>query len=298
MSTKSYTAIAALCLLIAIAVGITAGIGAFVRGDGSTDTAVSIRGEEFTYVTTGVYAYNPDRVVAEGVGWDYVTLFGAVPALLVALPFLAKGSLRARLFVVGILGYFVYQYLMYAIFWAFGPLFPVFIVLYPLCFVTIIWVLTTIDIGGLPARFTEKFPRKTMAVFSVFMGLQLIMMWSQRIATAFSGDFAGAGFYGMPTLAVQALDLGIIVPLAFATAVFGWMRKPWGYVLVPVFAVKGVTMSAAICAMLIGAWLLEGSLQVPEFAMFAGATVVAGTIAFLTFRSIGPAGAFAPEVVR
>lgn len=298
MSTRTYKGIAMLCLLIAVAVGITAGIGAFVRGDGTTASAVSIRGEEYSYTTTGVYAFNPDRVVAEGVGWDYVTLFLAVPALLIALPSLAKGSLRARLFVLGLLGYFVYQYLMYAIFWAFGPLFPVFIVLYPLCFATIVWIISTIDIKELPGHFTEKFPRKTMAVFSGFMGLMLIAMWSQRIATAFAGDFAGAGFYGMPTLAVQALDLGIIVPLAFATAVFGWMRKPWGYVLVPVFAIKGVTMSAAICAMLIGAWALEGSLELPAFAMFGSATVAAGVIAVLTFRSVRPGHTTVAEVLR
>lgn len=290
MDRKIPVALVVVCALIAVAVGVTAGIGAFARGDGSTRAAVSIRGESFNYVTSGVYAYNPDRVVAEGVGWDYVTLFLAVPALLAALPAFARGSLRARLFVVGVLGYFVYQYLMYAVFWAFGPLFPVFIVLYPLSFIAIVWTLTTIDVGALPGRFSDRFPRRTMAVFSVLMGLLLVKMWSQRIGLALAGDFAGASFYGMPTLAVQALDLGIIVPLAFATAVLGWLRRPWGYVLVPVFAVKGVTMSAAICAMLIGAWALEGSLQVPEFAIFATATIAAGAIAVMTFRSVRAGG--------
>lgn len=53
---------------------------------------------------TGVYAYNAQRVVAEGVGWDIVTLVLAEPALLVVVPLVAQGSFRGRLFAAGLLG--------------------------------------------------------------------------------------------------------------------------------------------------------------------------------------------------
>jgi hypothetical protein len=279
---------AAFCLVIALAVGITAAIGVFARGDGTTAAGVSIRGEEFEYTTTGVYAYNAERVVAEGVGWDILTLFVAVPVLLVAVPFVARGSLRGRLVTAGILAYFVYQYLMYSVFWALGPLFPVFIVLYPLSAAGIVWIVSTIDLRSLPGRFSERFPRRAMAIFSALMSLLLVVMWSQRIATGLSGDVAGAGLLGTPTLAVQALDLGIIVPLALATAYFVWHRRPVGYLLAAVFAVKGVTMSGAIVAMLISAWIVEGTLESVPFAIFVGATLAAGAIAVLVFRSVLP----------
>lgn len=90
----SYRGIVVLCLIIAIVAGLTAAMGAFARGDGSTKAAVSVRGEQYRYATNGVYRFNAERVVAEGVGWDYVTLFFAVPALLVSLVFVARGSLR------------------------------------------------------------------------------------------------------------------------------------------------------------------------------------------------------------
>lgn len=286
MSTNRFTGIAALCLALAILAGVTAGFGAFARGDGSLASDTSIRGEEYRYATTGVYAYNAERVVAEGVGWDYLTLFFAVPALLLAVPGVYRGSLRARLFAIGMLGYFFYQYLMYAVFWAFGPLFVPFIVLYSGSACAIVWLVSTLDMGELPMRFGPGFPRKTMAIISGVMALQLVLMWAQRIATAYAGDFAGAGFEVTPTLAVQALDLGIIVPLAMATAVLVWMRKPWGYLLGAVFAVKGVTMAGAICAMLISAAVVEGALEVPAFALFATATALFGFAAFKTFASI------------
>ena len=60
---------------------------------GGTAQAVSVRGERFAYATSGVYRYNAQRIVAEGIGWDVVTLFGAVPAMLVSAWFV-QGSLE------------------------------------------------------------------------------------------------------------------------------------------------------------------------------------------------------------
>lgn len=288
---RNFTGVAALCLAIALVAALTAGAGAFLRGDGAKASDVSIRGEQYEYVTSGIYAYNAERVVAEGVGWDYLTLFFAVPALIVTLPFMVRGSLRARLFAIGILGYFFYQYLMYSVFWAFGVLFVPFIVLYSLSAIAIIWLVRGIDVASLPDRFTDRFPGKTMAVVSTIMALQLVAMWSVRISHAYRGDFAAAGFLGMPTLTVQALDLGMIVPLALATAVLAWRRTAWGYLLASVFAVKGVTMAGAICAMLISAALVEGSLEVPAFVSFGLATAAFGFIAYRTLSSAEPLGA-------
>jgi hypothetical protein len=278
--------IAALCLIIALLAGVTSAIGVFGRGDGATESAVSIRGERYEYVTTGVYAFNAERVVAEGVGWDVLTLFVAVPALIACVVPVARGSLRGRLIAAGILGYLVYQYLMYAVFWALGPLFPAFVALYPLAAAGIVWIVSTIDLPALPGRFSDRFPRRSIAIFCGVMALQLVAMWVPRIATGLSGDLASAGLLGTPTLAVQALDLGIIVPLALATAVFAWQRRPVGYLLAAVFSVKGVTMSGAFVAMLVSAWIVEGTLDVGPFILFSVATLVAGVIAVLVMRSV------------
>lgn len=288
MNNERYRGIAAACVALALVAAATAAFGAFARGDGSTKSAVSIRGESFEYVTTGVYAYNPVRVVAEGVGWDYVTLFLVVPAMLLAAVFIARGSLRARLFALGLLGYFFYQYLMYSVFWGFGPLFVPFIVIYSASAALIVWLVSTIDVALLPQRFDTRFPGKTMAVISILMALQLVAMWAQRISAGLRGDWEAAGMYGMPAMSVQALDLGIIVPLALVTGILAWRRHSWGYLLGPVFAVKGVTMAGAICAMLISAAIVEGSLEVGSFAIFATATALFGALAWRMLASIKP----------
>lgn len=98
MTGNTRVGIIALCLVIALLTGVASGAGLFLRGDGSFKPVVSVRGEHYEMATTGVYAYNAVRVVAEGIGWDIFTLLFAVPAL-------ARSSLRGRLFALGILGY-------------------------------------------------------------------------------------------------------------------------------------------------------------------------------------------------
>lgn len=288
--------LAGFCLVVAVIAGIAAAIGVLARGDGSSAEAVSIRGEHYSYATTGVYAHNAVRVVAEGVGWDAVTLFFAVPALLVAAWFVARGSLRGRLVAIGILGYFTYQYLMYSVFWALGPLFPLFVLLFPLSITGIVWILSRTDLTELAARIGIGFPRRTLVAFGVAIALLLVAMWVPRIATGLAGDLAGAGLLGTPTLSVQALDLGLVAPLSLATAGLVARRHRVGYLLAALFSVKAVTMAGAIVAMGVSAWMVEGRLEVIPFAIFTAVTGFAGWLAFRVLRSVGSAEIALQEV--
>lgn len=278
--------LAGYCLFIALLAGTASGLGVFLRGSGASASATSIRGETYSYATDGVYAYNAVRVVAEGVGWDAVTLFAAVPALLVAAWFVARGSLRARVAALGILGYLAYQYLMYAVFWALGPLYPLFVLILPLSLVGIAWSWSTVDSAALADQVATTFPRRGLVGFGITAALLLVAMWVPRIATGLAGDYAGAGLLGTPTLAVQALDLGLVVPLSAGTAVLVARRHRAGYLLAPLFTVKAATMAGAILAMLISAWLVEGTLEVVPFAIFAAVTTGAAWLAVRVLRSI------------
>ncbi len=277
--------LAGYCLLIAALAGVAAAIGIFLRGSGASASATSIRGEQYRYATDGVYAFNAVRVVAEGVGWDAVTLFLAVPVIAVAAVFVARGSLRGRLVALGILGYFAYQYLMYAVFWALGPLYPLFVLLYPLSLVGIAWIWSTIDAAALVDGSAKGFPRRSLVAFGFVAAALLLAMWIPRITTGLAGDVAGAGLLGTPTLTVQAFDLGLVVPLALATSILVWLRRPAGHLLAALFSVKAVTMAGAILAMLVSAALVEGKLEVVPFAIFALVTVFAGWLAVGVLRS-------------
>lgn len=70
-----------LIFMIAVMSAIASAFGVFARGDGSVVETVSIRGERYEYANDGVYKYNGQRVVSEGIGWDIVTLFVTVPVV-------------------------------------------------------------------------------------------------------------------------------------------------------------------------------------------------------------------------
>lgn len=291
MNRAAFTRMALLCLAVALLAGAASGIGVFARGDGTTAEAVSIRGEQFEWVTTGVYAYNPERLVAEGVGWDVFTLFVAAPALVIASVFVARGSLRGRLLAAGLLGYLFYQYLMYAMAWAFGPLLPLFIVIYAASLAGAIWLASDVGLAGLPERFSERFPRRSMAGLCFAMAVVLVGMWSQLIATGLRGDLSGANLLGQTTLVVQALDLGLIVPAALFTGVAVLRRRPVGYLLATVFIVKALAMSLAIVAMLVSAWVVEGAPEVGGFAIFGAAALASAWIGLRMYGSVLPGAA-------
>jgi len=292
---ERYRGIAVLCAVIALCAAAAAGAGVAWRGDGETETVTSVRGEEYEMVTGGVYAYNARRVVAEGIGWDIVTLALAVPALLITAGFIARGSLRGRLLAVGLLVYLFYQYMMYAVYWDIGPLFPLYLLIYPASLAAIAWILTTVPIRELPSMLGPEFPRRGMALLSFIVAFALAGMWSTRIAEVLSGGIQGQ-LYGQDTLDVQALDLGLIVPLALFTGIAVLRRHAVGYLLAIVLAVKAVTMAAAIAAMLLSAWAQEGTLEIIPLAFFIAVLLAALRLTLHIFASIPRADFEAPTI--
>jgi hypothetical protein len=289
MSQIHFKKMALLSLAVTILVGVAAAVGVFLRGDGAGVELVSPRGETYIMVTDGIYRFNGQRVVAEGVGWDIFTLFIAVPAMLFVLPLVARGSLRGRLFAIGLLAYFFYQYLMYALTWALGPLLLLFIPIYTLSFAAALWMATTISIADLAGQATEHFPRRGMAVLCGFMAFLLLGMWLPMIMAGLRGDFEQGPLFGQTTMVVQVMDLGMIAPLAIFTAVALWRRWPVGILLGTIFVVKAVAMSAAITAMLISAWMVEGSPEVAFLSIFIAAAALSIWLGVRMYRSLQPA---------
>ena len=276
MIVHNHRAMAAFAVVVGLLAAVAAALGVFARGDGSYETVTSVRGVTYAMATSGVYAYNAERLVSEGVGWDVFTLFVAVPAMLVAAAFVVAGSFRGRLLALGLFGYFFYQYLEYAMTWAFGPLFPLFILIFGASLIGLVWFATSVAVDGIAGRFAYDFPDRPFAVVSVLMAVLLEVMWTGRIAAGLGGDLAAAGLYGETTLVVQALDLGLVVPVAVLIAVLAWRRTAVGHVLASVYVVTSVAMSAAIVAMLISAGIVEGAFEPPPILIFG--TYLAATL--------------------
>jgi len=245
-----------------------------------------VRGEKYEMIIDGIYKYNSKRMVAEGVGWDIFTLFIVLPCLLIVIPSLAKGSQKARLFTIGLLAYLFYQYFMYSLAWAFGPLFLLFILIYALCLWGIIWITGTVDIKELEKNLKKKFPIKSIIALSIFLGLLLSIMWLQRIIAGLKGDLNSAMLLGQTTMVVQAMDLGLLVPLSIYNAYLLWKKKTLGYFISSIIVIKAVAMAGAICAMVIMAWITEKQQQIAPLAIFSIVGIIATYLGFKIYKNV------------
>ena len=170
---------------------------------------------------------------------------------------MARGSFRGRLVAVGLLGYFAYMYLEYAVTWAFGPLFALFIASMRRASWESCGSAGSLVAEGVSDRFDDSYPRRSWAALSLGMAVLLTVLWAGRIIQGLSGR-RFCLLHGETTMTIQALDLGIVVPTAVVTALLALQRHPAGMPAAASFAVTFVAMSAAIGSMLVSAWLATG----------------------------------------
>jgi hypothetical protein len=268
--------LAAWCLFVGLLAGLAAALGVFARGDGAFETVTSVRGEAYRMATDGVYANSALQLVAEGVGWDVFTLLVAVPTLVLTVPFVARGSFLATLIATGALGYVLYLHLEYAVTWAFGPMFILFISALAASLIGLVGAGALLARAGLSDRFDRRFPRRAWAGLSLGMSLLLIVMWSGRIAGALAT--ATPALHGESTMTVQALDIGLVVPISVVIAVAAVRRHPVGLAAALAFAVMFVLMSAAIASMMVSSWVVTGVPAMEPIVGFTLASVAALTL--------------------
>ncbi|HEX5579349.1 MAG TPA: hypothetical protein VFY43_06765, partial [Candidatus Limnocylindria bacterium] len=178
--------------------------------------------------------------------------------------------------------------LEYAVTWAFGPLFLPFILVFGASFLAILWIGANVVRSGVTDHFADGFPRRSWAAINVAMSGLLTVLWLGRIAAGLQGDLLTAGLTSETTLTVQALDLGLVVPVSLLSAFLAWRRVPVGQVLAAAWSVTFVAMAAAIVSMLISAGLVEGQFEIAPMAIFGVAALAAAAIGLRMYRGLGP----------
>lgn len=277
-----------LAAVVALLAGVASGLGIFLRGDGTFETVTSARGEIYEVATNGVYAGNARTVVAEGIGWDVFTLVVAVPVLLIGAGLVARGSFRGYLLAAGMLGYFAYMYLEYAVTWAFGPLFALHISILAGSVVGLIGLGSALTAVRAADAFGEGYPRRAWVALSIGMALMLTLLWVGRIVEGLTAPIPV--LHGETTMTVPALDLGLVVPVVIVLGVLVLRGNPGGLLAAAAFAVTFVALSSAIASMMVSAWIVTGDLasSLPPMFIFSAASLAGLVVATRMFRSARP----------
>ena len=267
----------ALALVIAPLAAIAAGVGLLVPG---------------------IYR-DPAWLVPQARGQDLVTLAGTA-ALVWAVHAARRGSTRAHLVWLGILGYVAYTYVGAAFAYAYNELFLLYVALFGLSVFALALALGRLDAPALASRFDERAPRRAVGGFLVLVAAMLCALWLGQIVPALVAGKVPDSIVrsGGSLKYVFALDLGLVVPLAALSAAWLWRRRPWGFVLAGVVLVKASTMGLALLAMTAFAVLdgqpAEVGLFVPWVALAAGSLALSWW--FLAHCRSSPPGVAEQEV--
>lgn len=220
-------------------------------GDG-TFLYESIRGQMVEIYGKGVYRHMSSDVALQGIAQDYITLFIAIPLLLVSFYFTQKNSLKAKLIFSGTLLYFVLTYLFYIGIALYNEVFLVAAAALFCSLFTFILNIMSFDFKHVKASFNTQKSLGSASVFLIILAIMMALLWlSVIIPPMLDGSFYPLSLNHYSTLIVQGYDFGIFLPLAVVSGILGLKRNEFAYVLVPTYLVfVSVLMTALVSKVL------------------------------------------------
>lgn len=183
-------------------------------------------------------------------GNDLVTLFLAVPLLLVSAWRAGRGSSLFSLLWSGALAYMVYNYLFYLYGAAFNRLFLIYAAVAVLSLYSLIFSLITLDreaYRDIPLGGGSLFA----GIYLLFFGGTLLVLWTLiPLSFVFTGTVPEAITQtGLTTAVVFATDLVFLIPSVLLSGFLLLSRRTWGFLLSAVVLTKSCAYSLVLTVM-------------------------------------------------
>jgi hypothetical protein len=199
------------------------------------------------------------NILAQGLGQDLFSLLVALPGLVISAIFAGRGSLRARMVWLGILGYLIYTYAFLAFDVHFNALFPVYMALLGCSLYAFLGGIFSVDIEKLNPGDSMDRTAKAVSFFLAMVMVLFYVNWISDIVPALwhGGVPRSAWELGVPTYAIHVLDMAILLP-AFGISAWGlWRRKTWGVLpagilLIVILILGGEILTLSVAEQLAG----------------------------------------------
>ncbi len=252
------------CIALLLLAATLAGLA---PGDGQPITLTNFRGEPVTIKASGLYYWDTISSAAQMQANDLTTLVLGLPLLLVAFRLSLRGSLRSRLLLSGTLGFILYTYASMCFGAAYNRFFLVYVALFSLSLFAFILSMMAIDLRGLPGRFSPGLPVGWIAGLLFFTAAFLSLAWLGRIAPTLLRDQTPL-LENVTSMFIQALDLGVIVPVCVLGGVLLLRRQAWGYLMASICLVKFLTLGAAVSLMSLNMARVGAAISPVELVVF------------------------------
>jgi hypothetical protein len=246
---KQQTVLSWLVLLVAVLALVAAGFGLLTPGDGNLISFTTARGETVELWGRGLYKYDTPIGATGFTAADVITMFLAIPILLISFLMYRRGSVRGGLLLAGSLSYFLYNYTSMGFGAAYNNLFIVYTVIFGASLYGLIVMLLSFDLRTLPSHFKEQLPRNGIGIFLIISGIILSLIWIVlSIVPALLANKAAPEAYYYTTFITGIIDIGIIAPALILGGVLIRRGTPFGYLLASTMLIFTCILGANLTA--------------------------------------------------
>jgi hypothetical protein len=274
-----------LCISIALLSVFATSKGIFSDEDKEPKTITSVRGHVVKLYGKGIYHHMSAEVAPQGIAQDIITLFIAIPLLLISLASYRKGSLRGKVILTGSLAYFLVTYLFFTMMAMYNQMFLAWVILLSLSFHAFYLAFESIGIVELQLNTKPRHPVRFVGGFLMFCAVSIGLLWLSIVIPPAMEGTVPLQTEHYTTLVVQALDLSIALPVAFIGGLMLYKKKPFGYKLAAVYTVFLSILMTALSAKVIAMALL-GYNVIPVIFIIPAFNILSAICAVLSIRNI------------
>jgi hypothetical protein len=204
----------------------------------------------YSLLTPGFYPAETLNWKAQSVGQDVIDLYLITPVLIITA-ILARKNKIAFLLWSGVNFYLIYTFVIYCFNVHFNNLFIVYCFILGLSFYSFLYFLVSQINEVIVKELYNKIVVKVIAVYLLLISCLFYFLWLSEIIPAILHNKIPKGIIetGLFTNPVQVIDLSIVLPGFFLTAIFLIKKNPIGLLLVP-----GMLMFCILMDITIG-WL-------------------------------------------
>lgn len=236
---------------------------------------ITYRGEIVYLFGVGVYRHMGEIMAYQGAAQDLVTLFVALPLLIIAAVRYDRFNLKSTVFLTGVVIYIAVTYTLYLFMATYSPLFIVYVLLAGMTLNLSVYLLY-----GLSTANTDKIVvSRKLALFGggALMGIASIMglLWlSVILPSVMEPSTIPAPLDHYTTLVVQGADLAFFLPWVFLSGYKAFRMNEKGFVFMNVAMVFISLLMLALSAKIIVAMIM-GESGLPAIIILPFFTVIA-----------------------
>ncbi|HET6225828.1 MAG TPA: hypothetical protein VFF27_06085 [Bacteroidia bacterium] len=221
-----YTLVAFLSFLLCLLIGITSTISLYIPNFYSKET--------------------PNWQI-QCIGQDYINLFVIVPFLLLSIFSFLIGKKIALFLWAGSVLYLLYTYIIYCFDVHFNIFFAIYCLILSICFYLLIYFFY---LQTRSSNFTQPASglKKTIGFYFITLSILFYGLWLSDIFPAIFNNTVPKSLtdIGLPTNAVQVIDLSVVLPGMFITGILLLKNKLLGFIVAPILLTFFVLMDITI----------------------------------------------------